>query len=115
MTEKTENSFLETEKLVVLMRKYAVPCVIFLLVAAFIYLQSLGKAFLSAALSMIREILFGVGFAVLLPIWFSLDGVLYSMPASDILTFVISSISLICTYHSLNRAAANAKSEPQTA
>lgn len=83
--------------------------------AAFIYLQSLGKAFLSTALSMIREILFGVGFAVLLPFWFGLDGVLYSMPASDILTFVISAISLICTYHSLNRAAANAKSEPQTA
>lgn len=34
MAEKTENAFLSTEKLGTLMRKYAVPCVISLLVAA---------------------------------------------------------------------------------
>ncbi|MGN0560176.1 MAG: hypothetical protein ACI4K8_03905 [Candidatus Fimenecus sp.] len=34
MAEKTENAFLGTEKLGTLMRKYAVPCVISLLVAA---------------------------------------------------------------------------------
>ncbi|MGN0562337.1 MAG: MATE family efflux transporter, partial [Candidatus Fimenecus sp.] len=34
MAEKTENDFLGTEKLGTLMRKYAVPCVISLLVAA---------------------------------------------------------------------------------
>lgn len=55
----------------------------------FIYLQSLGKAFASTAISMVREVLFGVGFALLLPVWFGLDGVLYSMPVSDLLTFVI--------------------------
>lgn len=58
--------------------------------ATFIYLQSLGKAFLSTLLSMVREVVFGVGFALLLPILFGLDGVLYSMPVSDILTFVLS-------------------------
>ncbi len=63
--------------------------------AAFIYLQSLGKALLSTALSMIREVLFGVGFALLLPIYFGLNGVLYSMPASDILTFIISVVCII--------------------
>lgn len=36
------------------------------------------------------EVVFGVGFALLLPILFGLDGVLYSMPVSDILTFVLS-------------------------
>ncbi|MGN0554848.1 MAG: MATE family efflux transporter [Candidatus Fimenecus sp.] len=77
--------------------------------AAFIYLQSLGKAMLSTMLSMVREIVFGVGFALLLPIWFGLDGVLYSMPVSDLLTFFISAVSLFCTYRALTRAAQQAK------
>lgn len=37
--------------------------------ATFIYLQSLGKAFMSTLLSMVREVLFGVGFALLLPVF----------------------------------------------
>ena len=56
----------------------------------FISLQSLGKALSSTLLSMIREVVFGVGFALLLPVFFGLDGVLYSMPVSDLLTFLIS-------------------------
>lgn len=69
--------------------------------ASFIYLQSLGKALLSTLLSMIREVVFGVGFALLLPVFFELDGVLYSMPVSDILTFVISCAAIVFTYRSL--------------
>lgn len=41
----------------------------------------------STALSMLREVVFGVGFALLLPRFFGLDGVLYSMPVSDLLAF----------------------------
>ena len=66
--------------------------------AAFIYLQSLGKALLSTLLSMVREVVFGVGFALLLPIFFGLGGVLYSMPVSDVLTFLISCAAIIYTY-----------------
>ncbi|MCI7180404.1 MAG: MATE family efflux transporter [Schaedlerella sp.] len=69
--------------------------------ATFIYLQSLGKAFLSTMLSMIREVVFGVGFALLLPVFFGLDGVLYSMPVSDVLTFVISLGCIYITYKQL--------------
>ena len=69
--------------------------------AAFIYLQSLGKALLSTVLSMVREVVFGVGFALLLPVLFGLDGVLYSMPVSDALTFVISVIAIVSTYRAL--------------
>ncbi|MDE7318617.1 MAG: MATE family efflux transporter [Lachnospiraceae bacterium] len=69
--------------------------------ASFIYLQSLGKALLSTLLSMVREVVFGVGFALLLPLFFELDGVLYSMPVSDILTFVISCTAIFFTYRSL--------------
>lgn len=68
----------------------------------FIYLQSLGKALASTMLSMVREIVFGVGFALLLPIYFGLDGVLYSMPVSDILAFIISVIVILSTYKELN-------------
>ena len=58
--------------------------------ACFIFLQAMGKALESTILSMVREIVFGVGFALLLPLKFGLDGVLYSMPLSDILAFVIA-------------------------
>ena len=69
--------------------------------ACFIFLQAMGKAAASTFLSMIREIVFGVGFALLLPIAFGLDGVLYSMPLSDILTFVIAVVLIIRTYSEL--------------
>jgi Na+-driven multidrug efflux pump len=67
----------------------------------FIYLQSLGKAFASTAISMIREVVFGVGFALLLPILFGLNGVLYSMPVSDALTFVIAAFVIRQTLREL--------------
>ena len=69
--------------------------------ATFIYLQSLGKALLSTVLSMVREVVFGVGFALLLPVFFGLDGVLYSMPVSDVLTFIISAVAIVHTYQTL--------------
>ncbi len=50
---------------------------------------------------MLREIVFGVGFALLLPIFFGLDGVLYSMPVSDILTFAVALLLIIRTYKEL--------------
>ena len=70
--------------------------------ACFIFLQAVGKALASTLLSMFREVVFGVGFALLLPVFFGLDGVLYSMPVSDILTFVISAIIIMKTYRELN-------------
>ena len=70
--------------------------------ACFIFLQAVGKALASTLLSMFREVVFGVGFALLLPVFFGLDGVLYSMPVSDILTFVISAVIITKTYRELN-------------
>ena len=63
--------------------------------ACFIFLQALGKALTSTLLSMFREVVFGVGFALLLPLAFGLDGVLYSMPLSDVLTFAASVVIII--------------------
>ena len=74
--------------------------------ATFIFMQAMGKAAESTLLSMVREIVFGVGFALLLPVFFGLDGVLYSMPVSDILTAVISGVLIAGTYRQLDRAGA---------
>ena len=70
--------------------------------ACFIYLQAMGKALESTLLSMVREVVFGVGFALLLPLFFGLDGVLYSMPLSDLLTFVVAAILIRSIYKELN-------------
>lgn len=69
--------------------------------SCFIFLQAMGKAAASTALSMIREIVFGVGFALILPLFFGLDGVLYSMPVSDLLTFLIALYLIRGTYKEL--------------
>ena len=76
--------------------------------ACFIFLQAMGKAVASTALSMIREVVFGVGFALLLPVFFGLNGVLYSMPVSDLLTFIVAVILIMGTYKELNQKEANA-------
>ncbi len=69
--------------------------------ACFIFLQAMGKAVSSTLLSMVREIVFGVGFALILPRFFGLDGILYSMPLSDILTFIIALYLIAKTYAEL--------------
>ncbi|MBQ8535884.1 MAG: MATE family efflux transporter [Clostridia bacterium] len=72
--------------------------------ALFIFLQSMGKAVASTALSMVREVVFGVGFARVLPVFFDLDGVLYSMPVSDVMTFAIAVYLIRRTYRELGEA-----------
>lgn len=66
-----------------------------------IFLQSLGKAAASTAISLVREVVFGVGFALLLPRFWGLDGVLYSMPVSDLLTFFMAVVIIVQTYREL--------------
>ena len=73
--------------------------------ACFIFLQAMGKAAASTALSMLREIVFGVGFAIVLPKFFGLSGVLYSMPVSDVLTFAAAAVLIVQTYRELNAPA----------
>ena len=69
--------------------------------ACFIFLQAMGKALESTILSMVREVVFGVGFALLLPAFLGLDGVLFSMPLSDLLTFLVAVFLIIRTYKGL--------------
>ena len=69
----------------------------------FIYLQSLGKAMASTVFSMVREIIFREDFALIRPVFFGLDGVLYSMPVSDVLTFLIAAVLIGRTYRELRQ------------
>ena len=62
----------------------------------------MGKAVASTVLSLIREVVFGVGFALLLPLFFGLDGVLLSMPVSDLLTFLAAVVLILRTYAQLS-------------
>ena len=68
----------------------------------FIYLQALGKAGPSMLLSMVREIIFGVFLPILLPRFFGLDGVLYSFPMADILTFLLTLVVILKVYRELS-------------
>lgn len=72
--------------------------------ACFIFLQPMGKAAASTALSMIREVVFGIGFALVLPLFWGLDGVLYAMPVSDVLTFIVAAFLIVRTYQELKRS-----------
>jgi Na+-driven multidrug efflux pump len=78
----------------------------------FIYLQAMGKAAVSTALSMVREVVFGVGFALLLPRFWGLDGVLYSMPVSDALTLILSVVVIVRTYKALDAGTASTLAHP---
>ncbi len=67
----------------------------------FIYLQALGKAVESTVISLTREVIFGVALPIVLPIFFGLNGLLYSFPAADILTFAIAVFIIVRTYKQL--------------
>lgn len=70
----------------------------------FIYLQALGKALASTIVSMTREIIFGVFLPILLPVFFGLDGILWSFPAADLLTFAIALVFIRKTYRELSES-----------
>lgn len=61
----------------------------------FIFMQAVGKPWTSTALSMLREVVFGVGLVLLLPVWFGLDGLLYFMAVADIVSFIVSLVVVL--------------------
>lgn len=71
----------------------------------FIYLQALGKAVLSTIISLTREIIFGVFLPIILPIYMGLDGLLWSFPVADILTFAIAVVIIKSVYKELGSKA----------
>ena len=75
--------------------------------AAFIFIQAMGRPYISAGLSIIREVIFGAGLTIIMPMFMGLDGVLWSMPASDALTFVVSACVIVMIYRQLSAAPEN--------
>ena len=72
--------------------------------AAFIFIQAMGRPWISAGLSAVREVIFGAGLTVIMPMFMGLDGVLWSMPASDALMFAVSACVIAMIYRELSRA-----------
>lgn len=70
---------------------------------AFIFLQSMGRAWSSTALSMLREIVFGVGLPLILPRIWGLYGILYFMPAADVLTVIAAAFVLLRAHRDLGK------------
>lgn len=68
---------------------------------SFIFLQSLGKAKQSSALSIIRELVFGAGLPILLPAIWGLYALPFFMPAADVLTFIAVAFVLCQTRKNL--------------
>lgn len=68
----------------------------------FIYLQALGKAVLSTTISLAREIIFGVFLPIIMPVYMGLNGLLWSFPVADILTFAIAIAIIRNVYKELN-------------
>ena len=80
-------------------------CLIFLSMlnkGTFIYLQAMGKALASTMISLTREVIFGVSLPMILPRFFGLDGLLYSFPLADFLTFVFALVVIIRTDRELS-------------
>lgn len=69
--------------------------------ASFIFQQSVGRAKQSSILSVTREIVFGAGLPILLPLIWGLYALPFFMPVADILTFLIVVVVLYKTKKSL--------------
>lgn len=61
---------------------------------SFIFLQSLGKAKQSSALSITREIIFGEGLPIVLHMFWGLHALPWFMPVADTLTFIAVAVIL---------------------
>ena len=72
----------------------------------------MGKAVESTIISLTREIIFGVALPIILPVFFGLDGLLYSFPAADILTFIIACVIIRSTYKELSQGSDTPDTKP---
>lgn len=68
----------------------------------FIFLQAIGKALASTIVSLTREIVFGVFLPIIMPMFMGLDGLLYSFPVADVMTFAIALVFIRSTYRELS-------------
>ncbi len=71
------------------------------------YFQSVGKARLSLFLTLLRQVIFLIPLILILPNYFGLKGIWYSMPIADYLSAVVSFILLTMEWKRLSTASVN--------
>lgn len=71
--------------------------------AVSIYQQALGNTKTASFLCVMREIVFGVSMPIILPAFLGLNGILYFMPVSDVITFIVSMAVVARTKKQLDR------------
>lgn len=62
---------------------------------AAIFLQAIGKPVKSAVITLSRQIVFLIPFAVILPIYMGVEGVLWSGPIADGLAFILALVMIL--------------------
>ncbi|MDL2276020.1 MATE family efflux transporter [Breznakia sp. OttesenSCG-928-G09] len=67
-----------------------------------IFLQSLGKPFLSTGLSLLKDFILGVPLVLFLPMKFGLTGILYSAPIADIISFLAAILCVLYTFKKMD-------------
>nr|WP_297708472.1 MATE family efflux transporter [uncultured Butyrivibrio sp.] len=73
--------------------------------AASVFLQALGKPVMAMGLSLLRDFVLSVPFAIILPIFFGVEGALYSAPIADLGSAVAVVIMSAATLKELNAKA----------
>lgn len=76
------------------------------------FFQAIGKPTKSAILSLSRQIIFMLPCYIILPIFFGLDGILYTGPVSDSLAFILALIFIIYEMRSMSKLIAEEKGSP---
>ncbi|MBD5374486.1 MAG: MATE family efflux transporter [Paramuribaculum sp.] len=73
------------------------------------FFQSVGKPKLSIFLSLTRQLIFLIPFLIIIPRFFGVDGVWASMAASDVIAFIVATLTLIYQLRRHNRKMASEK------
>ena len=76
-----------------------------------VFLQSLGKPVMAMGLSLLREFVLSVPLAIVLPMFFGVEGALFSAPVADVVTMVAVIIMARIVIRELNSKSAMDESE----
>ena len=73
------------------------------------YFQSTGQPLKASVLSMLRQLLLLIPLILILPLTFSLDGILYAGPIADVASAVIVSLFVVYELRKLNKVCSASK------
>ncbi len=71
------------------------------------FFTSIGKAFKGAFLSLTRQVLFLIPLMLILPLYFGIDGILYSGPVSDFIAIVATVVMAVFEFRDMRRLERN--------